>query len=89
MTTGRSAPALDGAGFELRVREPGHRMFRTPARDVHVHIYAEGSQEIVDYLDLRDWLCGDAEGRERYQAVKRALSTRVVARHERVRRREV
>ena len=51
-------------------------MFRTPERDVHIHVYAEGSQEIVDYLDLRDWLRGDAEGRERYAAVKRALSTR-------------
>jgi hypothetical protein len=32
-------PALEGAGYVLRVREPeldGHRMFRTPARNVHV-----------------------------------------------------
>jgi GrpB-like predicted nucleotidyltransferase (UPF0157 family)/predicted ester cyclase len=70
------APALVAAGYELRVREPDHRMFRTPERDVHIHVYAEGSQEIVDYLDLRDWLRGDAEGRERYAAVKRALATR-------------
>src|SRR6185437_16987618 len=29
--------ALEAAGYELRVREPGHRMFRTPTLDVHVH----------------------------------------------------
>ena len=51
-TTNRSLPRSMAAGYELRVREPGHRMFRTPVRDVHVHVYAEGSQEIVDYLDL-------------------------------------
>src|SRR6476620_2313423 len=31
------APALVAAGYELRVVEPEHRMFRTPARDVQVH----------------------------------------------------
>jgi GrpB-like predicted nucleotidyltransferase (UPF0157 family) len=30
---------LEAAGFVLRVREPGHRMFRTPERDVHLHVY--------------------------------------------------
>src|SRR5262245_12017250 len=33
-------PALVGAGYVLRVREPNwyqHRMFRTPELDVHVH----------------------------------------------------
>jgi GrpB-like predicted nucleotidyltransferase (UPF0157 family) len=31
-------PALESAGYVLRVRERGHRMLRTPARDVHVHV---------------------------------------------------
>jgi GrpB-like predicted nucleotidyltransferase (UPF0157 family)/predicted ester cyclase len=69
------SPALVESGYELRVREADHRMFRTPARDVHIHVYSEGSQEIVDYLDLRDWLRGDADGRERYATVKRSLAT--------------
>ena len=30
------------AGYELRVREPGRRMVRTLARDVHVHIHEVG-----------------------------------------------
>ncbi len=69
-------PALEAAGYELRVRETDHRMFRTPAHDVHVHVYAHGSQEIVDYLDVRDWLREDADGRSRYAAVKRDLAAR-------------
>jgi GrpB-like predicted nucleotidyltransferase (UPF0157 family)/predicted ester cyclase len=69
-------PALEAEGYPLRVREPDHRMFRTPARDVHVHVYERGSKEIVDYLDLRDWLRQDADGRERYASVKRELAAR-------------
>ena len=72
----RFVPALEAAGYELRVREPDHRMFRTPDRDVHVHLFEQGSQEIIDYFDLRDWLRQDADGRERYAAVKRDLAER-------------
>src|SRR5690349_2549626 len=34
--------ALLAAGYELRVREPGHRLVRTPAHDVHVHLFERG-----------------------------------------------
>ncbi|WP_166503460.1 GrpB family protein [Modestobacter italicus] len=67
-------PALESAGFLLRVREPGHRMVRTPTRDVHVHVYEPGRQEVRDYLDLRDWLRVDAADRELYAATKRTLA---------------
>jgi GrpB-like predicted nucleotidyltransferase (UPF0157 family) len=67
-------PALESAGFLLRVREPAHRMVRTPARDVHVHVYEPGRPEVRDYLDLRDWLRVDAEDRELYAATKRMLA---------------
>lgn len=67
-------PALESAGFLLRVREPAHRMVRTPARDVHVHVYEPDRPEVRDYLDLRDWLRVDAEDRERYAATKRMLA---------------
>jgi GrpB-like predicted nucleotidyltransferase (UPF0157 family) len=67
-------PALESAGFLLRVREPAHRMVRTPARDVHVHVYEPGRQEVRDYIDLRDWLRVDAEDRELYAATKRMLA---------------
>ncbi|QTE30369.1 GrpB family protein [Pengzhenrongella sicca] len=67
-------PALKGAGFELRVREPGHRMFRTPERDMHLHVYAVGRPETSDYLDLRDWLRVSSEDRTLYESVKRRLA---------------
>jgi GrpB-like predicted nucleotidyltransferase (UPF0157 family) len=69
-------PALEDAGFALRVREAGHRMFRTPGRDVHIHVYSSGEQAIRDYLDLRDWLRVDEPDRTLYAGVKRDLATR-------------
>ena len=49
-------PLMQSAGYLLRVREPRHRMFRTPAHDVHVHVWPAGSAEAYDYLLLRDRL---------------------------------
>ncbi len=65
---------LEAAGFELRVREPDHRMFRTPQRDVHLHVYATGRAEERDYLDLRDWLRVSRDDRILYATVKRRLA---------------
>ena len=65
--------ALLGAGYELRTREPGHRLVRTPARDVHVHIYQHGDSAVVDYLLLRDWLRSNADDRTLYESTKRSL----------------
>ncbi len=72
----RYAPLLESAGYLLRVREPSHRMFRTPPRDVHVHIWPPGSAESVDYLLLRDWLRAHADDRRLYEDAKRALAGR-------------
>ena len=68
--------ALEDAGFVLRVREAGHRMFRTPDRDAHIHVYPSGDQAITDYLDLRDWLRADESDRVLYEGVKRDLAQR-------------
>jgi GrpB-like predicted nucleotidyltransferase (UPF0157 family) len=65
--------ALLAAGYELRTREPGHRLVRTPARDIHVHIYEEGHPAVDDYLLLRDRLRSDADDRALYEDTKRAL----------------
>jgi GrpB-like predicted nucleotidyltransferase (UPF0157 family) len=68
-------PALEGAGYVLRVREPeldGHRLFRTPAGDVHVHVYSSGSREIECYRLLRE----RQEERELYARIKRDLAER-------------
>lgn len=65
--------ALLDAGYELRVREPGHRLVRTPERDVHVHLYERGDPAVAEYLLLRDHLRSDAQDRELYESTKRTL----------------
>lgn len=69
-------PALEREGFVLRVREPEHRMLRTPERDVHVHVYEPDHAAVAAYLDLRDWLRVDAADRALYARTKRRLATR-------------
>jgi GrpB-like predicted nucleotidyltransferase (UPF0157 family) len=72
-------PALQDAGYELRVREADfdeHRMLRTPARDVHLHVFPPWSQEIDRYRTLRDHLIASPQARAAYDARKRELATR-------------
>jgi GrpB-like predicted nucleotidyltransferase (UPF0157 family) len=64
---------LLNAGFQLRVREPKHRMVRTPELDVHIHILESGDPAGIDYLLLRDHLRGDRADRELYERTKREL----------------
>ena len=64
---------LLAAGYELRVREPGHRLVRTPERGVHVHVYEQSADAVDEYLLLRDHLRTDAADRELYARVKRDL----------------
>jgi GrpB-like predicted nucleotidyltransferase (UPF0157 family) len=68
--------ALEGAGYVLRVREPGHRMVRTPELDVHVHIWRDGSEEARKDLAFRDRLRASPEDRAAYERLKRELATR-------------
>lgn len=65
------------AGDELQVREPGHRLVRTPERDVHVHLLEQGDMGIEAYLRPRDRLRTDAADRALYAETKRELATRV------------
>ncbi|CAB4906607.1 unannotated protein [freshwater metagenome] len=67
---------LERAGYVLRVREPAHRMLRTPELDVHVHVCATASDWERRHLLFRDWLRVDAADRDRYAATKRGLSER-------------
>ena len=70
-------PRLEAAGYRLRVREPDwneHRMFRTPERDVHVHIYSTGCPEIERYLIFRERLRRNPDDRNRYERRKRELA---------------
>jgi GrpB-like predicted nucleotidyltransferase (UPF0157 family) len=67
---------LECAGYVLRVREPGHRMFRTPDLSVHVHVLGDGDQEADHYLAFRDCLRSSPEDRMTYARLKRKLATR-------------
>lgn len=70
---------LEAAGYHLRVREPDwneHRMLRTRERDVHIHIYSAGCQEVQRNIRFRDHLRQNAEDRKLYESVKRELATK-------------
>jgi GrpB-like predicted nucleotidyltransferase (UPF0157 family) len=67
-------PALEAHGFAIRVRQPGHRMFRTADQDVHVHVFTEGSEAARIRLLFRDWLRHDAADRRLYEDTKRTLA---------------
>jgi GrpB-like predicted nucleotidyltransferase (UPF0157 family) len=68
--------ALLDAGYDLRVREPRHRLVRTPARDVHVHLFERNDPAVDEYLLLRDHLRSDADDRALYESTKRILLSR-------------
>lgn len=70
----RYVPGLVDAGLELRVREPGHRMLRTPQRTAHVHVYEPDAPQAQAYRDLRDRLRGHPEDRALYARTKQALA---------------
>jgi GrpB-like predicted nucleotidyltransferase (UPF0157 family)/RimJ/RimL family protein N-acetyltransferase len=70
----RFLPALAAAGYEVRVREPGHRMLRTPSRDVHVHVWRDADPEVHRYLRFRDLLRRSPEDRRAYEQLKRELA---------------
>lgn len=69
-------PPIAAAGYELRVREPRHRMFRPPARDANVHVWPAGSEEEREYLLLRDRLRASAKDRALYAETKHRLAAR-------------
>lgn len=73
---GRYLAHLEALGYQLRVREPGHRMFRTPERDVHVHVWAAGGDDEDRHLVFRDWLRTDRADRDLYERTKRDLARR-------------
>jgi GrpB-like predicted nucleotidyltransferase (UPF0157 family) len=65
---------LEARGYQLCVREPGHRMFRTPARDVQIHVWADSDPAVERYLLFRDRLRASSEDRAAYERLKRELS---------------
>jgi len=70
-------PALESAGYQLRIREPEwheHRMLKGPETDVNLHVLSTGCPEIDRMLTFRDRLRTNASDRERYARSKRALA---------------
>lgn len=76
---GAYVSALQRAGYVLRVREPEfyeHRMFRTPARDVHLHVFGDRCVEVERMLAFRDRLRAHPADRTLYEDTKRRLASR-------------
>ncbi|HZE37611.1 MAG TPA: GrpB family protein [Stackebrandtia sp.] len=72
-------PALEAAGFALRVREPdwhAHRMLRGTGPDCNLHVFSPGAEPPVRDLILRDRLRAHDADRDRYAEVKRELAKR-------------
>jgi len=73
------APALEAAGYELRIREPGwfeHRMFKGCSPDVNLHLFSQGCVEIDRMLGFRDWLRAHPKDLDLYARTKHDLSQR-------------
>ncbi len=70
-------PALDAAGYVLRIREPNwhqHRLLKGPDNSINLHVFTAGSVEIERVLLLRDWLRKNRADRELYAETKRQLA---------------
>lgn len=70
-------PALEAAGYVLRIREPDwfeHRVFKGPDTNVNLHVFTVGCMEIDQMLLFRDWLRSHPEDRDLYAATKRELA---------------
>jgi GrpB-like predicted nucleotidyltransferase (UPF0157 family) len=73
-------PALEAAGYVLRIREPDwyeHRMFKGPDAEIHLHAFTRGCPEIDRMLMFRDRLRRDAADRDLYARTKLELARKV------------
>jgi GrpB-like predicted nucleotidyltransferase (UPF0157 family) len=72
-------PALEAAGYVLRIREPDwfeHRLLKGPDVDINLHVFSSGAAEIDRMLRFRDWLRANEADRDTYLQVKRDLAGR-------------
>jgi GrpB-like predicted nucleotidyltransferase (UPF0157 family) len=72
-------PAMESAGYVLRIREPEwhqHRLFKGPHTDINLHVYSVGCPEIDKMLMFREWLRSNHADRELYERTKRELAKR-------------
>jgi len=72
-------PALEAAGYTLRIREPEwfeHRLFKGSDTDINLHVFSEGCSEVEQMICFRDWLRVNETDRDKYASVKRKLAQR-------------
>jgi GrpB-like predicted nucleotidyltransferase (UPF0157 family) len=72
-------PAMEAAGYVLRIREPDwfeHRLFKGPDTDINLHVFTAGCPEIDRMLLFRDWLRTSDADRDAYLQAKRDLAQR-------------
>ena len=72
-------PALERAGYRLRIREAEwheHRMLNDLDGAVNLHVFSDGCAEVQRMLDFRDWLRRNPGDRELYARSKRELAER-------------
>ena len=72
-------PALEAAGYVLRIREPDwheHRVLKGRDTDVNLHVFSVGCPEIERMLLFRDRLRTSQADRELYERKKRGLAGR-------------
>jgi GrpB-like predicted nucleotidyltransferase (UPF0157 family) len=70
-------PALEAAGYALRIREPDwfeHRLFKGVDPTVNLHVFPAGCSEVERMLRFRDHLRTDGADRELYERAKRELA---------------
>jgi GrpB-like predicted nucleotidyltransferase (UPF0157 family) len=70
-------PALEAAGYVLRIREPAwheHRMFKGPRISINLHVFSVNCPEVERMLAFRDWLRVNEADRELYASEKRRLA---------------
>ncbi len=72
-------PALEQAGYSLRLREPGwheHRLLKGPDTDINLHVLSRGCTEADRILVFRNRLRSDRADRDLYARTKRTLAVR-------------
>jgi GrpB-like predicted nucleotidyltransferase (UPF0157 family) len=72
-------PALEAAGYVLRIREPDwfeHRLLKGPDTDVNLHVFSVGAAETDRMVRFRDRLRASDSDRDLYARTKRELARR-------------
>jgi GrpB-like predicted nucleotidyltransferase (UPF0157 family) len=80
-------PALEAAGFVLRVREPWwyeHRCFGLAQPRCNLHVFSPNSAESARMVIFRDWLRANAADRDLYRDAKLAAAAQANAHGEHV-----